>query len=60
VSERFVEVTWSDDRQLQAHTLGRQDLTPVVDQLLVRSPDRPDVAVQVIQAERVDGAVLLP
>ena len=48
------------DRQLQADALGRQNLAPIVDQLFVCSAHRSDIAVQVVQAERIDAPVLLP
>src|SRR6185369_5932944 len=48
------------DRNHQADTLRRQDVSPVGDQLLVGLADVADLAVEVEQAERIDVAVLLP
>ena len=47
------------DRHLQADALGRQHLAPVGDELLVGLAHGPDVAVEVVQAERIHPAVVL-
>src|SRR5690606_34168322 len=47
------------DGDLEAHALGRQHLPPVRDELLVRLPDLPNLAVEIEEAERVHAPVVL-
>src|SRR5215213_1952306 len=54
-----VELCWPDNRHGEADALGRQNLAPPLNELLIRASNRPDVAVQIIEAKRVDVAVLL-
>src|SRR5829696_6355512 len=54
-----VELCWPDNRHGEADALGWQNLAPSLNELLIRASNRPDVAVQIIEAKRVDVAVLL-
>src|SRR4051794_38915780 len=54
-----VELRWADHGHRQADALGRQNLPPPLNELLVCAPDRPNVAVEIIKTKRVDVAVLL-
>src|SRR3954452_25404759 len=56
---RALELSGPDNRNRQTHALGWQNLAPPLNELLIRASNRPDVAVQIIEAKRVDVAVLL-
>src|SRR4051812_20076463 len=54
-----VELSWADHGHSQADALGRQNRPPPLNESLACAPDRPNVAVQIIETKRVDVAVLL-
>ena len=53
------ELARLDDRERKAYALRRQNPAPSLDQVLIGLADGPDIAIQIIEAERIDTAVLL-
>src|SRR3954466_6842558 len=49
LSHGLMKVLRPHHRDTQAHALGGEDLTPVLNELLVRATDRPDVAIEIIE-----------
>src|SRR5215212_6533391 len=48
-----------NERHAEADALRGQDLTPILDHLLVGPAHRSDVAIKIVETERIDGAPLL-
>src|SRR5947209_3730623 len=57
--ELLVLLTRHLDRYAQTDTLGRQQRSPCLDQVAVGHADRPDVAVEIVEPERVYCAAVL-
>src|SRR5215210_2951345 len=57
--ETLLILAWQDHGDVQAHALHRQNFAPGMNKLFVSLADPTDVAVQVVEAERVHSVVLL-
>jgi hypothetical protein len=56
----FVVLLRHHDRHLQALALCRQDIPPIADEFLVGLAYRTDLAVEIVQPDRVDNVVVFP
>ena len=51
-------LSWPSQRYLKADALGWKDLRPIFDELFVGSAHRSDVAIEVVQSDWIEAAVL--
>src|SRR5215203_5631358 len=54
-----VEIGWPHNGHCQAKALGRQNPTPLLNELLVGSAHWSDVAVQVVQSQWINAPIFL-